>query len=192
VSVDKTRERLVEELTEPLLTLGLDLEGIELAAAGRRRVLRIAVDRDGGVTLDDVAAATKEISRLLDESDVMGEQPYVLEVSSPGTDRPLTHPRHWRRNAGRLVAVTTTDGASRTGRVVEAAEDRVVLEVDGDRQLVALADVTKARVQVEFNRKGGTPAAPDDEPTADHQVATDDPDPGDPDPDDPDPDDEED
>jgi ribosome maturation factor RimP len=162
VAADQTRERLVEELTDPLLTLGLDLEGIELTPAGRRRVLRVAVDRDGGVTLDDVAEATKEVSRLLDDSDVMGQQPYVLEVSSPGTDRPLTHPRHWRRNAGRLVTVTTTDGASRTGRVVEAREDQVVLDVDGDRLELPLADVTKARVQVEFNRKGGTPEPADD------------------------------
>jgi ribosome maturation factor RimP len=153
VATDQTRERLVEELTHPLLTLGLDLEGIELTPAGRRRVLRVAVDRDGGVTLDDVAEATKEVSRLLDESDVMGEQPYVLEVSSPGTDRPLTHPRHWRRNTGRLVAVTSSDGTSRTGRVVQAHEDEVVLDVDGDRVTLPLADVAKARVQVELNRK---------------------------------------
>ena len=157
MATDQTRERLVEELTRPLLTLGLDLEGIELTPAGRRRVLRVAVDRDGGVTLDDVAEATKEVSRLLDDSDVMGEQPYVLEVSSPGTDRPLTHARHWRRNAGRLVAVSTTDGASRTGRIVEAREDAVVLDVDGDPLELPLADVAKARVQVEFNRKGGAP-----------------------------------
>lgn len=157
MGVDQARERLVEELTDPLLALGLDLEGIELAAAGRRRVLRVAVDRDGGVTLDDVAAATKEVSRLLDDSDVMGEQPYLLEVSSPGTDRPLTHPRHWRRNTGRLVAVTTTDGRTRTGRVVQAGEDRILLDVDGSREEVALVDVTKARVEVEFNRKGGPP-----------------------------------
>ena len=174
MGVDQTRERLVAELTDPLLALGLDLEGIELAAAGRRRVLRVAVDRDGGVTLDDVAAATKEVSRLLDDSDVMGEQPYLLEVSSPGTDRPLTHPRHWRRNTGRLVAVTTTDGKARTGRVVEAGEDRVVLDVDGARQELALADVAKARVEVEFNRRSGTPGPAgavqddlDDEPDAD-------------------------
>jgi ribosome maturation factor RimP len=166
VAADQTRERLVEELTKPLLALGLDLEGIELTPAGRRRVLRVAVDRDGGVTLDDVAEATKEVSRLLDESDVMGEQPYVLEVSSPGTDRPLTHPRHWRRNAGRLVAVSTTDGTSRTGRVVEAREDAVVLDVDGDRLELPFADVVKARVQVELNRKGGT-SEPADEPGLD-------------------------
>ena len=161
MAADQTRERLVEQLTDPLLALGLDLEGVELTPAGRRRVLRVAVDRDGGVTLDDVAEATKEVSRLLDDSDVMGQQPYVLEVSSPGTDRPLTQPRHWRRNAGRLVAVTTTDGTSRTGRVLESADDAVVLDVDGDRLELRLADVTKARVQVELNRKGGTPE-PDD------------------------------
>ena len=93
--------------------MGLDLEAVELTPAGRRRVLRVAVDKDGGVTLDDVAEATKEVSRLLDASDVMGEQPYTLEVTSPGIDRPLTLPRHWRRNAGRLVKVTTHDGAHR-------------------------------------------------------------------------------
>ena len=175
--MDQTRERLVEELTAPLLTIGLDLEGIDLAAAGRRRVLRVAVDRDGGVTLDDVAAATKEISRLLDESDVMGEQPYVLEVSSPGTDRPLTLPRHWRRNTGRLVAVTTKDGVGRTGRVVEAGEDRVALDVDGDRLELSLAEVAKARVQVEFTRKGGTPQPADD--LAEDVDLTEDADPGD-------------
>jgi ribosome maturation factor RimP len=161
VAADKTRERIVEELTDPLLALGLDLEGIELTPAGRRRVLRVAVDRDGGITLDDVAEATKEVSRLLDDSDVMGEQPYVLEVSSPGIDRPLTHPRHWRRNAGRLVAVTTTDGTSRTGRIIEARDSDVVLDVDGDRLELLLADVAKAKVQVEFNRKGGTPPLED-------------------------------
>ena len=167
MAVDQARERLVEELTDPLLALGLDLEGIEVASAGRRRVLRVAVDRDGGVTLDDVAAATKEVSRLLDESDAMGEQPYLLEVSSPGTDRPLTHPRHWRRNVGRLVSVTTTDGAGLTGRVVEAGADRVVLDVDGARRELALDAVAKARVEVEFNRPAAVPRAgdePDDEP----------------------------
>jgi ribosome maturation factor RimP len=169
VPVDQTRERLVEELTGPLLTLGLDLEAVELSSAGRRRVLRVAVDRDGGVTLDDVAAATKEVSRLLDDSDVMGEQPYLLEVSSPGTDRPLTQPRHWRRNTGRLVVVTTTDGTRRTGRVVDAGEDRVVLDVDGERQEVALTDVVKARVEVELNRPGKVDPEPDLETDLDEE-----------------------
>ncbi len=160
---EKIRERLVQELTDPLLALGLDLEGLELTPAGRRRVLRVAVDKDGGVTLDDVAEATKEVSRLLDDSDVMGQQPYVLEVSSPGTDRPLTHARHWRRNRGRLVAVTTTDGSNRTGRVLESREDAVVLDVDGERLDLPLAEVAKARVEVEFNRASPANDARDDQ-----------------------------
>ena len=77
-----------------------------ITPAGKRRILRIAVDKDGGVTLDEVAEATREVNRVLDESDVMGEQPYTLEVTSRGVDRPLTLPRHWRRNADRLVKVT--------------------------------------------------------------------------------------
>jgi ribosome maturation factor RimP len=155
VAIDRTRERLVEELTPPLQEIGLDLEAVEVTPAGRRRVLKVAVDKDGGVTLDDVAEATKEVSGLLDESDVMGEQPYTLEVTSPGVDRPLTLPRHWRRNVGRLVKVTTHDGGTVTGRVVEQDEENVTLDVEGSPRVVAYAEVAKAFVQVEFNRKGG-------------------------------------
>ena len=155
MAIDQTRERLVEELTEPLLVMGLDLEAVDVTPAGRRRVLRVAVDKDGGVTMDDVAEATKEISRLLDASDVMGEQPYTLEVTSPGTDRPLTLPRHWRRNLGRLVKVTTSDGQTITGRVVAQDDEQATLEVEGSEWVIGLADVAKAHVQIEFNRPGG-------------------------------------
>ncbi len=153
MSIDQTRDRLAEVLTEPLGAVGLDVEAIELTPAGKRRLLRVAVDKDGGVTLDDLAEATKQVSRLLDASDVMGEQPYTLEVTSPGTDRPLTLPRHWRRNAGRLVKVTDRGGATVTGRIMESDDERAVLDVDGSRREVALADVAKAKVQIEFNRK---------------------------------------
>jgi ribosome maturation factor RimP len=152
VAIDQTRELLVEELTPHLLQMGLDLEVVELTPAGRRRVLRIAVDKDGGVTMDDVAEATKEVSRVLDAGDVMGEQPYTLEVTSPGTDRPLTLPRHWRRNAGRLVKVATQDGATVTGRITEQDDETVTLDVDGNPRTLALADIAKAHVQIEFNR----------------------------------------
>ncbi|HEX2551655.1 MAG TPA: ribosome maturation factor RimP, partial [Nocardioidaceae bacterium] len=118
-----------------------------------RRVLRVAVDKDGGVTLDDVADATREVGRVLDDSDVMGEQPYTLEVTSPGTDRPLTQPRHWRRNRGRLVKVTLAGGRTLTGRITESDDTRAVLDVDGTRDEVGYADVTKAKIQIEFNRK---------------------------------------
>ena len=156
---DATRDRIEAELGDPLRALGLDVEAVEITPAGKRRILRVAVDKDGGVTLDEVAEATREVNRVLDGSEVMGEQPYTLEVTSRGVDRPLTLPRHWRRNAGRLVKVTLTDGSTSTGRIQDSTEDEVALEVSGRRREIAYAEVKKALVQVEFNR----PAGRDDE-----------------------------
>ncbi len=86
------------------------------------------MDGDDGVALDDIARISEAVSRLLDESDVMGTSPYVLEVTSPGVDRPLTEPRHWRRAVGRLVVAPLAEGGQIEGRVV-AADDRAV-EID--------------------------------------------------------------
>lgn len=162
-SQDATRERIETALVGPLGALGLDVEAVEISPAGKRRVLRVAVDKDGGISLDDVAEATREVDRVLEESDVMGEQPYTLEVTSRGVDRPLTLPRHWRRNADRLVKVTGADGSTLTGRILEAGEESAVLDVDGDRRDLAYAEVAKALVQVEFNRKGAPAPELDDD-----------------------------
>jgi ribosome maturation factor RimP len=150
---DRVIGQIESLVSDPLGDLGLDVEAVELTPAGKRRVLRIAVDKDGGVTLDDVAAATRAINAAVDESDVMGEQPYTLEVTSRGVDRPLTLPRHWRRNRSRLVRVTLADGSALTGRIADSDEERVTLDVDGTPREVPLADVRKALVQIEFNRK---------------------------------------
>ena len=150
---DAVRDQIEQELATPLGALGLDVEAVELTPAGKRRVLRIAVDGDDGVTLDDVASATKKVSEVLDASDVMGEQPYTLEVTSRGVDRPLTLPRHWRRNTDRLVKVTTTGGETLTGRIVGSDDGTATLDVEGTEREVAYDDVAKALVQVEFNRK---------------------------------------
>lgn len=150
---DATRDRIEAEITDPLSAMGLDVEAVELTPAGKRRVLRVAVDQDGGVTLDDVADATREIDRVLEESDVMGEMPYTLEVTSRGVDRPLTLPRHWRRNSDRLVKATLADGTTVTGRITDSSEESATLDLSGEMHEVAYADVAKAFVQVEFNRK---------------------------------------
>jgi ribosome maturation factor RimP len=155
---DATSRRIESEISGPLSDLSLDVEAVEVTPAGKRRVLRIAVDKDGGVTLDEIAEATREVSRVLDDSDVMGEQPYTLEVTSRGVDRPLTLPRHWRRNTDRLVAVTLADGEKVTGRITGAddAEDgAATLDVEGAERRVDYAEVTSALVQIEFNRRGG-------------------------------------
>jgi ribosome maturation factor RimP len=153
VSRTTTAERIEAELVAPLSAQGLDVEAVELTPAGKRRVLRVAVDKDGGVTLDEVAAATREVSRVLDESDVMGQQPYTLEVTSRGVDRPLTLPRHWRRNLDRLVKLTLDDGSTLKGRILDATDDGAVLDVNGKHREFPYARVQKALVQVEFNRK---------------------------------------
>jgi ribosome maturation factor RimP len=148
--------RIADLLTPILSTLDLDLEAVDLIPAGKRKLLRIVVDGDGengrGPNLDDIAEATKAISAVLDETDVTGASPYTLEVSSRGIGRALELPRHWRRNAGRLVAVTTTSGDRLTGRIVSSSEESVVLDVDGSSQELRYADVSKAQVQVELNR----------------------------------------
>ena len=100
-----------EQLLRPVVgtvveRLGYDLEGLTVSAAGRRHVLKVVVDRDGGFGLDDVATLSRELSAVLEQDDDLIPGSYVLEVSSPGVDRPLTEPRHWRRNIGRLVKVT--------------------------------------------------------------------------------------
>ena len=152
---DAIRDRIEAELVDPLIALGVDVEAVEITPAGKRRVLRVAIDKDGGVTLDDVADATREVSRVLDDSDVMGEQPYTLEVTSRGVDRPLTLPRHWRRNADRLVKVTLEDGSAVTGRITSSDEVAATLDVDGAAHEVTYDRVAKALVQIEFNRKSG-------------------------------------
>lgn len=153
-----TVERIEAELVDPLAVRGLDVEAVELTPAGKRRVLRVAVDKDGGVTLDEVAEATREVGRVLDESDVMGEQPYTLEVTSRGVDRPLTLPRHWRRNQDRLVKATLDDGSTVTGRIIDADESAATLDISGKQREVPYANVRKALVQVEFNRRGAQEA----------------------------------
>ncbi len=144
--------RISDALRDPLSGLGLDLEGVEVTPAGKKRVLRVAVDKDGGVTLDDIAEATRAVSDELDGDDLMGERAYTLEVTSRGVDRPLTEPRHWRRNHDRLVRVSLRDGDQLTGRIGSCDDSGVSLDVSGSRQRLEYADVAKALVQIEFNR----------------------------------------
>ena len=145
--------RIADALRVPLSALDLDLEAVELTPAGKKRVLRVAVDKDGGVTLDDIADATRAVSGELDQGDLMGEQAYTLEVTSRGVDRPLTEPRHWRRNRSRLVKVSLRDGGQVTGRVTDSDDGGVTLDVSGCPERVEYAAVAKALVQIEFNRR---------------------------------------
>jgi len=147
-------ERVRAVVAPVVAAAGLDLEDLTIASAGRRRLLRIAVDRDGGVSLDDVAQVSGALSAALDGSQVMGAAPYVLEVGSPGVDRPLTQPRHWRRAMGRMVLVTLTGGGAVTGRILAVQDEGAVLDVPGGDRRIDYAQVVAAKVQVEFSAPG--------------------------------------
>ena len=150
-----TASTAVRTLLEPVVRdAGYDLEELTVAAAGKRSVVRVLVDKDGGITLDDVADVSRRVSEALDVADdqdpsLLGTS-YVLEVSSPGVDRPLTEPRHWRSNVGRLVRAALRDGGTAEGRITAADDDAVTL--DGARVL-PYALLARGSVQVEFNRK---------------------------------------
>jgi ribosome maturation factor RimP len=144
-------------LIEPVIAAaGMDLESVRMTVAGRRRLLRVIVDSDHGVSLDDAADVSREVSALLDASDVLGEVPYTLEVSSPGVDRPLTEPRHWRRARGRLVKVKATArgaaGATVEGRVLAADAEGVTLGLADGEQRFGYGELGAGAIQVEFGR----------------------------------------
>ena len=148
--------QIADVLTPILAQFGLELETVEIIPAGKRRLLRVVVDGDGphgaGPLLDDIADASKAASAALDRADVTGTAAYTLEVTSRGVSRPLELPRHWRRNAGRLVAVRLCQGDTITGRIVSSTEEGVRLDIAGEAQEIRFADVERALVQVEFNR----------------------------------------
>ncbi|EAP96992.1 hypothetical protein JNB_20318 [Janibacter sp. HTCC2649] len=169
-----SRDTGVQELIDGALHgSGVVLEEVVVTPAGRRRVVRVVVDRalevTGDVTetlpslsLDEIASATHTVSDALDESDVLGEQPYTLEVTSPGVSRPLTAASHFRRNVGRLVVLTPQDGEPVTGRIVRAGDDDLTLLVPAVKkaperdEIFAYAAIDRADVQVEFSRKDDT------------------------------------
>lgn len=146
------RERLVTALAPAVESAGCDLEEVTVSPAGRRKVVRVVVASDAGVTLDEVAAVSRAVTAVLDARDTefFGASPYVLEVSSPGVDRPLTEPRHWRRAVGRLVEVTAA-GAPTRARVVDADDDGVELADEaGTATRHPWAELGPGTVQVEF------------------------------------------
>ncbi|MEU3214680.1 ribosome maturation factor RimP [Streptomyces sp. NPDC006971] len=155
-----TQSERLRGLLEPLVSAErLDLEEIEVSRAGRRRVLRVVVDSEEGVELDACAELSRVISQKLDETDAMGEGEYVLEVSSPGADRPLTEHRHYVRATGRLARLHLREGGELVARILVVDEDGLDLEVPGVKgrrptsRRIAFDEIARARVEIEFNRK---------------------------------------
>jgi ribosome maturation factor RimP len=159
---ENTEDKRITDAIRPIVgACKMDLESVKVSAAGRRRVLRVVVDSDRGVSLDDAAKVSRELSLALDQLGVMGDFPYTLEVSSPGVDRPLTEPRHWRRATKRLVTVTVGD-ETLTGRVVLADDEAVILDTEGVRSRFPYPVLGPGKIQVEFGNPATEPDVADD------------------------------
>ncbi|HEX4289207.1 MAG TPA: ribosome maturation factor RimP [Trebonia sp.] len=173
-AVGPVNDKRLAELIEPVIAAsGMDLESVRMSVAGKRRLLRIVVDGDHGVSLDDAADVSREISAMLDQASALGEVPYTLEVSSPGVDRPLTEPRHWRRAVGRLVKVKVTGEGTVEGRILAADSGGVTLDLAKGERRLELAELGAGAIQIEFGR---IPDAELDEAEAEDEDEDEDPD----------------
>lgn len=151
------KDQISELVTPAVRDQGFYLEDVHVATPGSHRIVTCIVDGDSALNLDQVTSVSRIISELLDEATFMGETPFTLEVTSPGVDRPLTAPRHFAKNVDRLLKVIKVDGSEVTGRILSNSDNDVTLTVtvkkETREEVIALADIKRAVVEIEFNRK---------------------------------------
>ena len=145
----------ITELLNPAVTrAGFVLEEVTVTPVGKRRLISVVVDCENrNPSLDEVTVVSKEVSAILDTYTQLGEMPFTLEVTTPGIDRPLTELRHWKKNVGRLVKITPHTGEKYVSRIKEVLPRKVILENKGQEVTVTYSDISRAQIEVEFNRK---------------------------------------
>ena len=145
---------LTELLTPAVTRAGFVLEEVTVTPVGKRRLVAVVVDcEDRNPSLDEVTVVSKEVSAILDNYTQMGEMPFTLEVTTPGIDRPLTLGRHWKKNIGRLVKITPKTGEKYIGRIASVKDNAVTIEIKGKEREISFAEISRAQIEVEFNRK---------------------------------------
>ena len=145
---------LTELLTPAVTRAGFVLEEVTVTPVGKRRLVAVVVDcEDRNPSLDEVTVVSKEVSAILDSYTQMGEMPFTLEVTTPGIDRPLTLGRHWKKNIGRLVKITPKTGEKYIGRIASVKDNAVTIEIKGKESEISFAEISRAQIEVEFNRK---------------------------------------
>jgi ribosome maturation factor RimP len=144
------KEDISDAVTPALSALGFYLEDVTITSAGRRSMLTIIVDGDTHLSLDQVTSATKAIGEIVESIQSLGETPFTLEVTSPGLDRPLIKPRHWRKNIDRLVKIVLLDGKEIKGRIKAASENSATV----DENEIKFSDIKRASLEVEFKQVG--------------------------------------
>ena len=145
----------IAELLSPVITrAGFVLEEVSVTPAGKRRIVSVVIDREeSNPSLDEVTLVSKEVSAILDDYSQLGSMPFTLEVTTPGVDRPLTQPRHWSKNIGRLVKVTPIEGEKYIARIKSVSNAGVILDFQDEESTVNFSDIRRAVIEIEFNRK---------------------------------------
>jgi ribosome maturation factor RimP len=142
------KELVAAAITPAIESLGFYLEDINITSAGKRSMLTVIVDGDTHLSLDQVTVTTKAISEIVENLPTLGNNPFTLEVTSPGLDRPLTKPRHWRKNQDRLIKIILNDGKEIKGRIKDSTESSVKV----DEHVVNFADIKRATLEIEFKK----------------------------------------
>ena len=139
------------ELLDPVIkNSGFVLEEVKVTPAGKRRIVAVIIDgEDRNPSLDEVTVVSRKVSDILDNYSQLGDLPFTLEVTTPGVDRPLTLPRHWSKNVGRLVKITPLEGEPFVSRITAVSADGVALEA----REMKFSEVKRAQIEIEFNRK---------------------------------------
>jgi ribosome maturation factor RimP len=142
------KEQVAAAITSAIESLGFYVEDIAITSAGKRSILTVIVDGDTHLSLDQVTVATKAISEIVENLPTLGNNPFTLEVTSPGLDRPLTKPRHWQKNNDRLIKIILNDGKEITGRIKDSTQSAVTV----DEQVINFADMKRATLEIEFKQ----------------------------------------
>jgi ribosome maturation factor RimP len=142
------KEQVAAAITPIIESLGFYVEDIAITAAGKRSMLTVIVDGDTHLSLDQVTVATKAISEIVENLPTLGNNPFTLEVTSPGLDRPLTKPRHWQKNKDRLIKIILNDGKEMQGRIKDSTQSSVTI----DEQVINFADMKRATLEIEFKQ----------------------------------------
>ncbi len=150
-------QAVTDAISAPITQAGFFLEDVSVNSHGNRRVVTCIVDGEVNLNLDEVTLLSKQISAILDEAEFMGSTPFTLEVTSPGIDRPLTTPRHWRKNLTRLVRAVMVNGEVVAGRIEAVHDESACLVVEAKKEIhkieLPFVEIKRAVVEIEFNRK---------------------------------------
>lgn len=147
-------DNLVDLLDPAIKHAGFILEEIKITPVGRRRIIAVIVDRvDRNPNLDEVTVVSRSVAEILEGYSQLGDSPYTLEVTTPGVDRPLRKPHHWRKNIGRLVKIELDPSGEVNGRIKAVNDERAAIETNGNSMEVEFTQVKRAQIEIEFNRK---------------------------------------